>query len=56
MMFLLEPMELGCTHSTEHMIKVMDDDLFKEQFRWIHPPLVEEVWNHLREMLESGAI
>ena len=29
---------------------------FKEQFRWIPPPLVEEVWNHLQEMLESGAI
>ena len=29
---------------------------FKERFRWIPLPLVEEVWNHLREMLESGAI
>ena len=28
--FLLEPAELGCTHSTEHMIKVMDDTHFKE--------------------------
>ena len=54
--FSLDPMELGCTHSTEHMIKVMDDTPFKEQFRWIPPPLVEEVWNHLQEMLESGAI
>ena len=40
----------------EHMIKVTDDTPFKEQFRWIPPPLVEEVWNHLWEMLESGAI
>ena len=54
--FSLDPAELGCTHSTEHMIKVMDDTLFKEQFRWIPLPLVEEVWNHLWEMLESGAI
>ena len=22
----------------------------------IPPPLVEEVWNHIREMVESGAI
>ena len=54
--FSLDPMELGCTHSVEHMIKVMDDTLFKEQFRWISPPLVEEVQNHLWEILESGAI
>ena len=55
-MFSLDPAELGCTHSTEHMIKVMDDTPFKEQFRQIPLPLVEEVQNHLQEMLESGAI
>ena len=38
------------------MIKVMDDTPFKEQFRWIPPPLVEEVQNHMWEMLEPGAI
>ena len=54
--FSLQSAELGCTHSTEHMIKVMDDTPFKEWFRQIPPPLVEEVRNHLREMLESGAI
>ena len=32
-MFLLNPTELGCTHSTEHMIKVTDDTPFNEQFR-----------------------
>ena len=48
--FLLDPKELGCTHSTEHMIKVTDDTPFKEQFRQIPPPLVKEVWNHLQEM------
>ena len=40
----------------EHAIKVTDDTPFKEQFRWIPPPFVEEVWNHLWEMLESGTI
>ena len=54
--FSLDPAELGCTHSMEHMIKVTDDTPFKEQFRWIPVPLVEEVWNHLWEMLKSGAI
>ena len=48
--------ELGCPHSTEHMIKVMDDTPFKEWFRKIPLPLVEAVWNHLQETLESGAI
>ena len=28
--FSLEPAELGCTHSTEHTIKVTDDTPFKE--------------------------
>ena len=53
---LLDPVELGCTHSTEHTIKVIDDMPFKERFRQIPPPMVEEVRNHLKEMLESGAI
>ena len=33
--FLLDPTELGCTHSTKHMIKITDDTPFKEQFRQI---------------------
>ena len=52
----LEPSELGCTHSTEHVIKVADITPFKEQFRWIPLPLVEEVCMHLHEMLDSGMI
>ena len=31
--FSLDLAELGCTHSTEHIIKVTDDTPFKEQFR-----------------------
>ena len=54
--FSLDLVELGCTHSTEHTIKVTDDTPFKEQFRQIPPLMVEEVRNHLREMLELGAI
>ena len=54
--FLLDLAELGCTQSTKHTIKVTDDTPFKQQFRWIPPLMVEEVKNHLREMLESGAI
>ena len=54
--FSLDPAELGCTHSTEHIIKVTDNTPLKKQFRQIPPPMVEEVRNHLKEMLESGAI
>ena len=55
-MFSLDPVELECTYTTEHSIKVTDDTPFKEQFRQIPPLMVEEVRNHLREMLEYGAI
>ena len=41
--FSLDPAELGCTHSTKHMIKVTDETPFKKQFRQIPLPLVEEV-------------
>ena len=54
--FSLDPAELGCTYSTEHIIKVTDNTPFKEWLRPIPPPLVEELRNHLKEMLESGAI
>ena len=54
--FSLDPAELGCTHSTEHTIKVTNNTPFKERIKWIPPPMVEEVRSHLREMLESSAI
>ena len=48
--------EIGCTHSTKHVIEDTDDTPFKEQFRQIPLPLVEEVHVHLQEMLDSGTI
>ena len=54
--FLLDLAELGCTQSTKHTIKVTDDTPFKERFRRIPPPMVEEVRDHLRELLESSVI
>ena len=45
--FSLEPSELSCTHSTEHVIKVTNDTPFKKWFRWIPLPLVEEIHKHL---------
>ena len=54
--FSLEHTELGCTHSMEHVIKVTNDTPFKEWFRQIPLPLVEEVCKHLQEMLDLGMI
>ena len=54
--FSLEPNEIGCMDATEHVIKLMKDEPFKERFRCIAPPLVDEVHQHIQEMLDGGAI
>ena len=54
--FSLEPEELGCTDLAKHEIRVVDDEPFKEQFQRIPPPMLEEVWTHMKEILEVGAI
>ena len=41
--FSLEHHEIGCTNVTEHDIELLDHKPFKERFRRIAPPLVEEV-------------
>ena len=53
---LIRPSRAGLHSLYGVTIKVTDDTPFKERFRWIPPPMVEEVRNHLREMLESSAI
>ena len=56
--FCLEKIEMGCTHTTEHIIELLpkQDELFKERFRRIAPHEVEEVRQHIQEMLDRGAI
>ena len=54
--FSLDPTELGWSHPKEHIIKMTDNTPFKEWFRQIPPPLVEEVRNHLKKMLESSPL
>ena len=51
--FSLEPHEIGCTDVTEHDIELLDHEPFKERFRHIAPPLVEEVRQHIQEMLNG---
>ena len=54
--FTLESNELGCTSAIEHEICIENSQPFKERFRCIPPPLLEEVRTSLRDMLEAGAI
>ena len=54
--FSLEKNEMGCTDATEHVIKLTKSEPFKERFRRIVPPLVEEVCEHIQEMLDGGTI
>ena len=56
--FSLEPNEIGCADATEHVIELLpeQDEPFKERFRCIAPHKVEEVRQHLQEMLDGGAI
>ena len=41
--FSLEPNEMGCTDTTEHVIEVTNSEHFQERFRHIVPPMVDEV-------------
>ena len=54
--FALESDKLGCTSAIEHEIHLSDDEPFKERFRRIPPPLLEEVRASLRDMLKAGTI
>ena len=54
--FALESNELGCTSAIEHKIHIENDEPFKERFRRIPLPLLEEVHSSLQDTLEAGAI
>ena len=57
-LFSLEKNEIGCTKAAEHIIKLKDPDAtpFRDWFRRILPPQVDEVREHLKWMLDAGAI
>ena len=48
--------DIGRTDLVEHEIKLTDDVPVKEPYRRIPPGMYEEVRQHLKEMLEAGAI
>ena len=54
--FSLNKNEMGCMDAAEHIIELLDEEPFKERFRRIALPLLDEVREHLQEMLDGGAI
>ena len=56
--FLLEKHDMGHTNATKHKIVLKDPDTppFKEHFRRIPPPQLDEVREHLKLMLDAGVI
>ena len=54
--FSVDKNEICCTDAAEHIIELLDEEPFKEKFWQIAPPLLDEVWEHLQEMLDGGAI
>ena len=56
--FSLEKHEIGRTKAVEHTITLKDPNTapFKERFRRIPPPQVDEVREHLKLMLDAGAV
>ena len=55
-LFALKDIDLGKTDKVKHTIKLDDYTPFKERYRHIPPHQYEEVKQHLKEMLEIGAI
>ena len=56
--FSLEKHDMGHTNATKHKIALKDPDTppFKEHFRRILPPQLDEVREHLKLMLDAGVI
>ena len=56
--FSLEKRDMGHTNATEYKIVLKDPDTtpFKECFRRIPPPQLDEVREHLKLMLDAGVI
>ena len=54
--FAQHDLDLGKTSLVKHQIKLTDPIPFKEKYRRIPPAMVEEVRQHLKEMLDLGVI
>ena len=56
LIFTSGPLDLGHTKTVKHEIHLENEQPFKEPYRHIPPSLIQEVREHLREMIEIGAI
>ena len=54
--FALENLDMGHTSMVKHEIRLDNYAPFKERYHRIPPHLFDEVKNHLKEMIEVGAI
>ena len=54
--FSLKSLDMGHTSLVKHKIKLDNYTPFKERYRCIPPHLFEEVKNHLKKMIQVGAI
>lgn len=54
--FSKDDMDLGRTDVVKHKIELSDDVPFKDRYRRIPPAMVDEVRNHIREMLDLNVI
>ena len=54
--FALESTDMGHTSMVKHKIRLDNYTPFKERYRRIPPHLFDEAKNHLKEMIEAGAI
>ena len=54
--FSTSPTDLGRTNTVKRNINLTDDVPFKDPYRRVPTALYEEVRQHLKEMLEAGAI
>ena len=54
--FALHDLDLGKTSKVKHHIRLTYETPFKEKYRNIPPALVNEVRQHLQEMLDLGVI
>ena len=50
------PTDLGHTGQVKHKINLMDGNPFKEKYRPVPPGIYNEVREHLKEMIDIGAI
>ena len=55
-LFTMDSMDLGKTDLVKHHIELTNYTPIKDQYRRIPPQQYEEVWKHLKEMLDIRAI